>query len=163
MEIKNLIRLAVFFLFLISVCNCGYKVVSVSEEEKKFQNRIDKMQDEATLRSIAFFEMQSQKTVKGENQVCQQEQESAKQFLADLRTVNDALPEDRKILDANGRLKDLSTLSPNQKQSMADIVFSDVGTAKQSAEVEDAVRRLSQKMSATRQAFDLSKPMYQPR
>ena len=106
------------------------------------------MRDANTLNLLRAFEKDSFTK--------QSNSQDAKQFLTDLKTVNGALPEDRKILDSDSRLIDINAASPNQKQSMADIVFNSVGTAKRTPEVETAVLRLSQKMSAMRQSLEIS-------
>ena len=80
------------------------------------------------MRLIVLFEEQSYQILNGKKAICLEQEQEAKQFLTDLKTVNDALPEDRKILDAAGRLINISTASPNQKQSIADIIFNSVGT-----------------------------------
>ena len=161
MEIKKLIYLITVVFIFISFSGCDWKIVNKSEEEKKSTQRVDIVRDELTLRTVVLFETQSQTILSGRKKVCQEEQESAKQFLTDLKIVNDALPEDSKILNSNGRLVDLATASSNQKQSMADIVFNSVGTAKHTPEVEAAVLRLSQRMSETRRTFDITTKLIQ--
>ena len=87
------------------------------------QNRkaLENLQAENKVSLVKVYEQAANERMSGAREATIEEKKNAGQFIADLKSYNDSLPAERKILDANGRLISPSKMTGYQKAALQDI------------------------------------------
>lgn len=106
---------------------CGFKTMSDVEYAKCKSDEVfgnsDRVRKSQFLRVFLFEEREANAVATGKQPASKEETEKARQFIADLKIVNDALPEDQKILKSNGRPIYFSPGTERQREAAVSITI----------------------------------------
>ena len=136
---------------------CGFRTISEVEWAECQTLLSQGKRYEYLLRVLLYSEKKAFQITSGKRAAGSEETTKAKEFLADLKIVNDDLPDEQKFLKANGRPIYLGSSTPQQKEGMLNALLGKQATLTQDAKVQGASRRLAAAMSELREDLDVGR------
>jgi hypothetical protein len=125
------------------------------DRETIFEEKKGSLSYRTNILTLKVFEEKSQQTI-NQNQANREERKKAEQFLQDIKTYNEAMPADEKILDANGSLVDPNapTTSGGQRINMNRLAQGGINYHND-IKAEEASRRIGDIVQPTAEAIEL--------
>lgn len=153
---KNVVLTVILFSVMLTPA-CGFRMMKETEwaeyqKLKQYENPA-----KINVRILAFLEKEALDIVSSKRDAGTKETAEAEQFLKDLRTVDESLPADRKILRENGKLIIVTRATPLQESTLLELVLGSSGAASADEEVNAAMRRIRDRATPLRETFDLSR------
>ncbi len=136
---------------------CGFRTISEVEWAECKSLASQGKGSDYLLRVLLYSEKKAFEITSGKRSAGREETAKAKEFVADLKIVNDDLPADQKFLKANGRPIYVVSSTPQQREGILNVLLGKQATLTQNQKVQEASRRLAAAMSELREDLDVSR------
>ncbi len=155
---KNLKGSLIGIVLLIFIgLGCGFRTISEVDWAQCMELKSQGKGNEFFLRVFLYSEKKAFEIASGKKKAGTEETAKAKEFIADLKTVNEELPDDQKILKTNGRPVYIVSSTPQQKDGILNVLLGTQATLTQDPKVQAASRRLAAAMSELREDMNVAR------